>query len=76
MMLWDVIQTYSSSSFPIRVYDLLQKQDTKMFNNDSASDDHPSSHKLYQRKTTSFNLCKKLCIYPKINTRGVLKPYL
>ena len=65
-----VLDIYRSSnyiSFPIRVHELLQKQDTKIFSTVTTSDDHPLAVIIPKRKEVTFNLRKKRCLYPKIN---------
>ena len=56
-------------SFPIRVHELLQKQDTKIFNTVTTSDDHPLAVIITKKKEVTFNLRQKRCLYPKINTQ-------
>jgi hypothetical protein len=59
----------SYMSFPIRVLELLQKQDTKIFNTVTTSDDHPLTVIIPKKKEVPFNLRKKRCLYPKTNTQ-------
>ena len=57
-------------SFPIRVHELLQKQDTKIFNTVTTSNDHPLAVIIPKKKEVlTFNLRKKRCLYPKMNTQ-------
>ena len=46
-------------SFPIRVHKLLQKQNTKIFNTLTTSDDHPLAVIIPKKKEVTFNLRKK-----------------
>ena len=56
-------------SLPVRVHDLLQKQDIKIFKKVSASGDHPLTQIIPKKKDITFNLRKKRCHYPRINTQ-------
>ena len=50
------------------IFELLQKQDLRIFKRVTSLENHPLNHIIPKKKETSYNLRKKACLYPRVNT--------
>lgn len=63
-------------SSPVSIKDLLYRQDCKPFKAITSVDKHPLSSYLPPTKENKYNLRKKQCALPKVNTERFMTSYV
>ena len=63
-------------SYAISIKDLLKKQDCKIFKKVSSINNHPLALYIPSKKVCSYNLRKKQCARPKINTERFMSAFV
>ena len=63
-------------SYPVSIKDLLKNQDCKIFKKVTSINNHPLVSNIPSKKVCSFNLCKKQCARPKINTERFMSAFV
>ena len=63
-------------SYPVSIKDLLEKQDGKIFKNATSTNNHPLALHIPSKKVCSYNLRKKQCARPKINTERFMSAFV
>ena len=63
-------------SYPISIKDLLKKQDCKSFKKVTFINNHPLAPYIPTKKVCSYNLRKKQCARPKIDTEHFMSAFV
>ena len=63
-------------SFPVSIKDLLYRQDCKILKVITSVDKHPLGSNLPPKKENKYNLRKKQCALPKVNTERFMTSYI
>ena len=63
-------------SYPVSFKDLLKKQDCKIFKKVTSINNHPLALYIPSKKVCSYNLRKKQCARPKINTERFMSAFV
>ena len=60
----------------VSIKDLLKNQDCKIFKKVTSINNHPLVSNIPSKKVCSYNLCKKQCARPKINTERFMSAFV
>ena len=63
-------------SYPVSIKDLLKNQDRKIFKKVTSINNHPLASHIPSKKVCSYNLLKKQCAHPKINTERFMSAFV
>ena len=63
-------------SYSVSIKDLLKNQDGKIFKKVTSINNHPTSSYIPSKKVCSYNLRKKQCARPKINTEPFMSAFV
>ena len=61
---------------PVSINDLLDRQGYKILKAITSVDNHPLVSNLPQAKENKYNLLKKQCAFPKVNTERFMRSYV
>ena len=63
-------------SYPVSIKGLLKKQDCKIIKKVNSINNHPLAPYIPSKKVCSYNLHKKQCVCPKINTERFMSAFV
>ena len=63
-------------SYPVSIEDLLKKQDCEIFKKITSINNYPLAPYIPSKKVCSYNLRKKQCVRPKINTERFMSAFV